>query len=109
MGIDRMWTGALLAIGTGFIIYGGIKRIAKAADVIVPIMAVGYVVMALLIILLNITSIPAVIGTIISNAFGWEEAVGGGMGAAMAQGYAVVCSLTKPGWDLHRMSQQQQK
>lgn len=86
MGIDRMWTGALLAIGTGFIIYGGIKRIAKVADVIVPIMAIGYVVMALLIILLNITSIPAVIGTIISNAFGWEEAVGGGMGAAMAQG-----------------------
>ncbi|MGF1729340.1 alanine/glycine:cation symporter family protein [Photobacterium kasasachensis] len=86
MGIDRMWTGALLAIGTGFIIYGGIKRIAKVADVIVPIMAIGYVVMALLIILLNITSIPAVIGTIVSNAFGWEEAVGGGMGAAMAQG-----------------------
>ncbi|MGR5147063.1 alanine/glycine:cation symporter family protein [Photobacterium alginatilyticum] len=86
MGIDRIWTGGLLAVGTGFIIYGGIKRIAKVADVIVPIMAIGYVVMALLIILLNITSIPAVIGTIISNAFGWEEAVGGGMGAAMAQG-----------------------
>lgn len=86
MGIDRMWTGALLAIGTGFIIYGGIKRIAKTADVIVPIMAVGYVLMALIIILLNITEIPAVIGTIVANAFGWEEAVGGGMGAAMAQG-----------------------
>ncbi|RWX54823.1 alanine/glycine:cation symporter family protein [Photobacterium chitinilyticum] len=86
MGINRMWTGALLALGTGFIIYGGIKRIAKVADVIVPIMAIGYVAMALFIILMNITSIPAVIGTIVSNAFGWEEAVGGGMGAAMAQG-----------------------
>ncbi|WP_299014127.1 sodium:alanine symporter family protein [uncultured Photobacterium sp.] len=86
MGIDRMWTGVALAAGTGLIIYGGIRRIAKVADVIVPIMAIGYVAMALIIILMNITSIPAVIGTIIANAFGWEEAVGGGMGAAMAQG-----------------------
>ncbi|MGF1757120.1 alanine:cation symporter family protein [Photobacterium sagamiensis] len=86
LGIDRMWTGGLLAIITGFIIYGGIKRIAKTADVIVPIMAIGYVAMALLVILINITEIPAVIGSIVSNAFGWEEAVGGGMGTAMAQG-----------------------
>ena len=86
MGIDRMWSGGLLAIGTGLIIYGGIRRIAKVADVIVPVMAIGYVAMALFIILLNITEIPAVIGTIVANAFGWEEAVGGGMGTAMAQG-----------------------
>ncbi|ELR64882.1 sodium/alanine symporter family protein [Photobacterium marinum] len=86
MGIERLWTGIALAVGTGIIIYGGIKRIAKVADVIVPIMAIGYVAMAIIIILINITEIPAVIGMIISNAFGWEEAVGGGMGAAMAQG-----------------------
>lgn len=86
MGIDRMWTGVALAIATGFIIYGGIKRIAHVADVIVPIMAIAYIAMALIIILINITEIPAIIGTIVANAFGFEEAVGGGMGAAMAQG-----------------------
>ncbi len=86
LGIDRMFTGVFLAIVVGFIIYGGIHRIAKAADVIVPIMAVAYVGMALLIILLNITEIPAVIATIVKNAFGIEEAVSGGMGAALAQG-----------------------
>jgi len=86
LGIDRIWTGLFLAIIVAFIIYGGIKRIAKTADIIVPIMAVSYVGMALIVIIINITDIPAVISSIVSNAFGWEEAVGGGMGAALAQG-----------------------
>ncbi len=86
LGIGRIWTGIGLAILTGFVVYGGIKRIAKVADVVVPIMAVGYIGMALLIILFNITEVPAVIALIVKNAFGIEEAVGGGMGAAVAQG-----------------------
>ena len=86
LGIDRLWTGIFLAVLVGFIIYGGIKRIAKVADVVVPIMAVSYIGMALVVILMNIGDIPAVISTIVSNAFGIEEAVGGGMGAALAQG-----------------------
>ena len=86
LGIDRMWTGIFLAVIVGFIIYGGIKRIAKVADIVVPIMAVSYIGMALVVILMNITDIPAVISTIVSNAFGFEEAVSGGMGAALAQG-----------------------
>ena len=71
---------------TGFIVYGGIKRIAKVADVIIPIMAVGYIGMALLVILINFTEIPGVIWMIVSNAFGINEVVGGGVGAALAQG-----------------------
>jgi AGCS family alanine or glycine:cation symporter len=63
-----------------------IKRIAKAADVVVPIMAIGYIVMALLIILMNIGDVPGVLVDIVKNAFGLEEAVGGGMGAAIANG-----------------------
>ncbi|MCT7374418.1 alanine/glycine:cation symporter family protein [Chelativorans salis] len=86
LGIDRIWTAILLTAITGFIVYGGIRRIAKAADVIVPIMALGYIAMALIIIVLNITAIPGVLWTIITNAFGFEEVVGGGMGAAIAQG-----------------------
>jgi AGCS family alanine or glycine:cation symporter len=86
MGIDRMWTGIALALVTGFIVYGGIKRIAKTAEVIVPIMAIGYVAMALIVIILNFSEIPSVIYSIVANAFGFEEAVGGGMGAALAQG-----------------------
>ena len=86
MAIPRIWTGAVLALATAFIVYGGIHRIAKAADVVVPVMAIGYIGMALLIILLNITSLPGVIVDIVANAFGFREAVAGGMGAAIAQG-----------------------
>ncbi|MEQ8779985.1 MAG: alanine/glycine:cation symporter family protein [Roseibium album] len=86
LGIGRLWTGIGLTAVTGLIVFGGIHRIAKVADVIVPIMAIGYIAMALLVILLNITEVPGAIYTIVANAFGLEEAVGGGMGAALAQG-----------------------
>ncbi len=86
LGVERLWTGVLLAVACGIIFYGGIKRIAKVADVIVPVMAFGYIGMALLIILINIFSVPGVLYTIVTNAFGLQEAVGGGMGAAIAQG-----------------------
>jgi AGCS family alanine or glycine:cation symporter len=86
MGIERMWTGIFLAAVTGFIIYGGIRRIAKVADVVVPVMALTYIAVALLIVVMNIGELPRVFGMIVANAFGLQEAVGGGMGAAIAQG-----------------------
>ena len=86
LGIGRLWTGGLLAIVAGFIVFGGIHRIAKTADVVVPVMAIAYILMALVVILMNIGSLPGVIYSIVANAFGLEEAVGGGMGAALAQG-----------------------
>jgi AGCS family alanine or glycine:cation symporter len=86
LGIGRPWTAVALAILTGVVIYGGIKRIAHVADVVVPIMAFGYIAMALFIVLINIGDLPGVIAMIVKNAFGFEEAVGGGMGAAVAQG-----------------------
>ena len=86
LGLDRMITGAFLTVVTGFVIFGGIKRIAKAADVVVPIMAIGYLGLALIAILINIQEIPSVIARIVSSAFGYEEAIAGGMGAAIAQG-----------------------
>ncbi|MGI9381993.1 MAG: alanine/glycine:cation symporter family protein [Methyloligellaceae bacterium] len=86
LGINRIWTGLALAALTGVVVYGGIKRIAHVADIVVPIMAISYIGMALLIVLFNITEVPAVLSLIVKNAFGFEEAVGGGMGAAIAQG-----------------------
>ncbi|MCA1300173.1 alanine/glycine:cation symporter family protein [Stappia indica] len=86
LGIDRLWSGVALTIIAGFIVFGGIHRIAKAADVVVPVMAVGYLLMALVVIALNLTELPGVLASIVLNAFGFEQAVGGGMGAALAQG-----------------------
>ncbi|WP_341368917.1 alanine/glycine:cation symporter family protein [Yoonia sp. BS5-3] len=86
MSIPRIVTGLVLSVLTGVIVFGGIHRIAKAADVIIPIMAFGYIAMALIVILLNLFAIPGVIWDIVANAFGFREAVSGGMGAAIAQG-----------------------
>ena len=85
-GLNRLLTGALLAVGTAFIVFGGIQRIAKASDIIVPVMALTYIALALIVIVLNIGDVPAAFTTIFANAFGFEEAVSGGMGAAIAQG-----------------------
>ncbi|MTI44101.1 AGCS family alanine or glycine:cation symporter [Roseibium hamelinense] len=85
-GLPRLWTGIGLAILAGVIVFGGIRRIAKVSDVIVPVMAIGYILLSLIVILFNITELPSLIYQIVANAFGFEEAVGGGMGAALAQG-----------------------
>ncbi len=85
-GLPRFVTGAILTAGTGLIVFGGIQRIAKTSDIIVPVMALGYIAMALIVIVVNFTQIPAIFLMIVSNALGFEEAVSGGMGAAIAQG-----------------------
>ena len=78
--------GIILTGLTLLIIFGGIQRIAKVSSIIVPVMALGYVGLALVIVLINITHLPDVIGTIVSHAFGWQQALGGGVAAALMQG-----------------------
>ena len=85
-GIDHTWMGIGLTAVTLAIIFGGIHRIAAVSSWIVPIMAVGYIILALGIVLYNITEIPSVVAHIFRSAFGWEQALGGGMGAAVMQG-----------------------
>jgi alanine or glycine:cation symporter, AGCS family len=79
-------TGIALVIVLGLIIFGGIKRIATAAEIIVPVMAIGYIAIALVVVVYNITEVPAAFALILSSAFGLEEAFAGGMGAAIAMG-----------------------
>ena len=85
-GIDNLYMGIVLTVSTLVIIFGGIQRIAKVSSVVVPIMAVGYILLAFAVVLLNITSIPEIIALIVKSAFGMEQIVGGGMGAAVMQG-----------------------
>ncbi|WP_223634765.1 alanine/glycine:cation symporter family protein [Planococcus sp. 4-30] len=75
-----------LVLLTAVIIFGGVKRIARVTQVVVPIMATIYIFVALYIVIINFTEIPAVFTLIIQSAFGLEEAVGGGIGAAIMQG-----------------------
>lgn len=85
-GIKTFVTGSVIAILTAFIIFGGVKRIAKTAEAIVPVMAIAYVIVALFIVIKNITLVPSVFAMIFEGAFGVKQAVGGGIGAAIMMG-----------------------
>ncbi|MCR8642787.1 alanine:cation symporter family protein [Paenibacillus sp. N1-5-1-14] len=85
-GWNKLTMGIIIAITLGFIIFGGVKRIARISEIMVPIMAGGYVLLALYVVLTNITLLPDVFETIVSSAFGWHEASGGMMGAAVMWG-----------------------
>lgn len=85
-GWSPIWVGVALAAMALFIVFGGIQRIAKVSSVIVPIMAVGYIILALVIIIMNIHLIPHVFKVIILDAFGFSQIAGGSIGAAMMNG-----------------------
>lgn len=85
-GINPLVLGVILALLTGVIIFGGVRRIAKFTQVIVPVMAVIYIAVALFVVVTNLSAIPAVFSLIISSAFGLNEVVGGGIGAAIMYG-----------------------
>lgn len=84
--INRIWPGLLLTGFTLLTIFGGIHRIAKVSAIIVPVMAIAYILIAVFILILNITVIPSLIGHIFANAFGFEQVMGGGIGATLMQG-----------------------
>ena len=84
--VDNVTMGIILTVLTLMIIFGGIQRIAKVSSIIVPVMALGYILLALIIVGMNITHIPAIFKLIIDSAFGWEQALGGGIGVALMQG-----------------------
>lgn len=75
-----------LALMTLVIIFGGIHRIARFCATIVPVMAFGYILLALYILVVNFTHIPAMLSLIVRSAFGWEQAAGGAVGIAVMQG-----------------------
>ncbi|MER7014752.1 alanine/glycine:cation symporter family protein [Saccharopolyspora sp. NPDC000359] len=76
---------ALVAL-TAAVIFGGVRRIAHVAQLLVPFMAALYMVLGLVIVVLNIDALPGVLAQIFSNAFGIEEITAGGLGAAIVQG-----------------------
>ncbi|WP_420821106.1 alanine/glycine:cation symporter family protein [Rubrobacter indicoceani] len=85
-GVNRLLLGLVITAITAAIIFGGIKRISQVAQIIVPLLAIPYVLMALFIIVTNFTQIPNVLFLIVSDAFGLRPALGGGFGAALLIG-----------------------
>lgn len=85
-GWDNTMVGIVITALSLLIVFGGIQRIAKVSSIIVPIMAVGYLLLALYVVFSNLKVIPNVFTVIIENAFGWNQAVGGTIGAALMNG-----------------------
>ncbi len=85
-GINKVLIAVVLSVITAIIIFGGLKSVAKVSEVIVPVMAGGYIIIALFIMFVNITELPSVIALIFKSAFGLSEVAGGALGAAMMNG-----------------------
>jgi len=85
-GVNKIVIAIILSVVTGIIIFGGIKRVAKVSEIVVPIMAGAYILIALYIMITNITELPGVIALIVKSAFGYSEVAGGTLGAAMMNG-----------------------
>jgi AGCS family alanine or glycine:cation symporter len=85
-GVSPMLTGILVVIVLGAIVFGGTKRIAKYTEIVVPFMSVAYILVCLITLTLNFSSIPSVISLIFTSAFNLNSTFGGLMGAAIAWG-----------------------
>ena len=79
------YIGAALAIVSSIIIFGGVRSIFRATEVIVPVMALGYLAVSIIVVLMNISELPAVFSLIFKSAFGLETVAGGGVGYMVSQ------------------------
>jgi AGCS family alanine or glycine:cation symporter len=84
--INPVVMGIILSILTALVIFGGVKRIAKVSEVIVPIFATAYILVALIVMVINIKSLPGIFALIFENAFGIKQFAAGGLGFTIMQG-----------------------
>lgn len=84
--VDPLIMGGILVVLTALIIFGGVKRIAKFTNAVVPVMAISYILVVFYIIATNITLVPNVFRLIFESAFGIREVAAGALGAAVVQG-----------------------
>ncbi|WHS60309.1 alanine/glycine:cation symporter family protein [Pseudomonas sp. G2-4] len=85
-GFDTTYTGLGLAVLLGLVFIGGIKRIAKVADLLVPVKTLAYIGVTLYVIVLQFEHVPDMLATIVRSAFGLDQAFGGLIGAAIVMG-----------------------
>ena len=83
---NKATVGMVITLCTFVIIFGGIRRISHFASLVVPFMAIGFIILALVIVGMNIMDLPDVFGLIFEDAFGFRQVAGGGVGAAIMQG-----------------------
>ncbi|SQG59077.1 alanine/glycine:cation symporter family protein [Corynebacterium ulcerans] len=82
----KVIVGLILAAVTGVIIFGGVHRIANFTQIIVPVMALAYLAIGILVLLLNMEKIPGMFASILEHALGFKEIAGATVGAAFMNG-----------------------
>ena len=85
-GMNPTIVGIVLSIITLFVVFGGIQRVAKVSSIVVPIMAVGYLIISIVVVIMNINLVPHVLRVIVENAFGIGPVTGGGLGMTIIYG-----------------------
>lgn len=85
-GADQTLVGLILVAVSLVIVFGGIHRIARFSSIIVPLMAIGYFLLAMIIVVMNYDKVPTVFGIIIDDAFGVGQFAGGAIGITMREG-----------------------
>lgn len=83
--VPKYIVGIALVIGSGIIIFGGLKTISRFAEMVVPFMALAYLLVAIYVCAINFTALPDVIVLIIKSAFGLEQAGAGAIGYGVTQ------------------------
>lgn len=86
LGVPSIATGIVLVVLMAYVGLGGIKRLAKISTLVSPIMAVAYLLLALVIVIVNIGAFPGVLGAIFTAAFGTHAVFGGIVGSALSWG-----------------------
>ena len=86
VGTTKLVALAVILVVLAFIIFGGIKRIANFTQIIVPFMAMGYIIMALIVVFLNVDQVPGIFSMIISDAFTAQAGFGAAIGWGVKRG-----------------------
>jgi AGCS family alanine or glycine:cation symporter len=87
--VSEEWSAVILMVVAAPVLFGGVRRVARVAEYVLPAMALVYVVLALVILVMNLGELPGVISDIVRSAFGLDQALagtGGGIAAALLNG-----------------------
>jgi AGCS family alanine or glycine:cation symporter len=84
-GISRWMGGAVIVAIAALVVFGGIRRVVRFAEAVVPVMAIAYLAVAFVVVARHLPEVPGIVALVVRSAFGWEQAAAGGLGWAVSQ------------------------
>jgi AGCS family alanine or glycine:cation symporter len=84
-GFDKLTVGVVIALVVAPIIFGGLRSVARVAEIVVPFMALGYLAVAVIVVIMNLNALPDAVAMVFKGAFGLEQAASGALGYAVME------------------------